>query len=209
VVTRGGPAACAGGRARRRCVLWPAHGGRVKSKCSGSFTGSQWCHGCKEFVNGSPCSSVHAWRRSAGVWRWRSGASCEVAFGLRAREALQGSREASHGAVSSGGGPEWLVHGGRARAADGASCSRKTPANSGSGGAEGMRGSTVAALGCFIGAGAGEGLRSGVAWRGRAGPSAWVCFGAPEEVEHVEVCFCPCSNACWSTKRAYLAKNLV
>jgi hypothetical protein len=37
VVTRGGLAACAGVRAHRRCVLRHAHGGRVKSKCSGSF----------------------------------------------------------------------------------------------------------------------------------------------------------------------------
>jgi hypothetical protein len=90
--------------------------------------------------------------------------------------------------------------------ADGASCSGKTLANSGSSGAEGMRGSTVVALGCFIGAGAGEGVGSGVAWSGRVGPSAWACSSTREEVEHVEVYFCPCSNACWSTKRAYLAQ---
>jgi hypothetical protein len=30
VVTRVGLAACAGGRARRRRVLWPAHGGRAQ-----------------------------------------------------------------------------------------------------------------------------------------------------------------------------------
>jgi hypothetical protein len=122
---------------------------------------------------------------------------------LRAQEALRGSREASRGAGSGGGGPEWPVHGGQARVAGGAPCSGKTPANSGSGRAEGMRGSTVAALGCFIGAG------SGIAWHGRVGPSAWACSGAPEEVEHVEVCSWPCSNACWSTKRANLAKNHV
>jgi hypothetical protein len=34
-----GRAMCAGGRARRRRVLWPAHGGRVQSKGTGSFTG--------------------------------------------------------------------------------------------------------------------------------------------------------------------------
>jgi hypothetical protein len=75
------------------------------------------------------------------------------------------------------------------------------------------------ALGCYIGAGAGagagtgvgegEGMGSGVALRGRTGPSAWACSGVPEEVEHADVCFCPCSNACWSTKRANLAKNPV
>jgi hypothetical protein len=53
--------------------------------------------------------------------------------------------------------------------------------------------------------GHGRGCR--LAWG--AGPSAWACSGAPEEVEHMEVCFCPCSNTCWSTKRANLAKNPV
>jgi hypothetical protein len=208
-VTGGGLAACAGGRARRCCVLRPTHGGRAQSKCSGSFTGSQWCRGYKEFGNGSPCSSVHAQQRSAGVRRWQSDASGEVAFGLMAREALRGSREASRGAVLVGGGPEWSVYSGWAWAADGTPCSERTPANSGSGGAEGVRGSTVATLGYFIGIGMGEGVGSGVAWRGRAGPSAWAFSGAPEQVKHVDVCFCPCSNACWSTKRANLAKNPV
>jgi hypothetical protein len=52
------------------------------------------------------------------------------------------------------------------------------------------------ASGCFIGMGVGEGTGSGVAWRGRTGPSAGACSGAPEQVEHVDVCFCPGSNAC-------------
>jgi hypothetical protein len=34
-----GLAACAGGRARRRRMLWPAHGYRVQSNRTGSFTG--------------------------------------------------------------------------------------------------------------------------------------------------------------------------
>jgi hypothetical protein len=41
VVIGGGLATCAGGQARRRCVLRLAHGGKVKSKCSGSFMGGQ------------------------------------------------------------------------------------------------------------------------------------------------------------------------
>jgi hypothetical protein len=34
-----GLTACTGGRARRRRVLWPAHGGMVQSNSTGSFTG--------------------------------------------------------------------------------------------------------------------------------------------------------------------------
>jgi hypothetical protein len=107
VVTEGGLAACAGGRARRRLVLRPARGGRAQSKCSGSFMGSQWCRGCKELESGSPCSSVHARRRSDGARQWQSGAYGEMVFGLRAQEALRGSREASRGAGLDGGGPKW------------------------------------------------------------------------------------------------------
>jgi hypothetical protein len=164
--------------------------------CSGSFTGSQWCRGCKELESGSPCSSVHARWRSDGVRRWQSGTFGEMVFGLRAREALQGPREASRGAGLDGGGLEWPVHGGRTRAAAGTPCAGRTPANSCSGGAESEQGSTVAALGNFIGAGTGEGVGSGVAWRGCVGPSAGACSGAPEQVEHVDFCFCPSSNAC-------------
>jgi hypothetical protein len=126
---------------------------------------------------------------------------------LRDQEALRGSREASRGAGLGGGGPEWPVHGGWARTADATPCSERTQANSCSGGAEGVRESTVVALGCFVGTG--EGAGSGVAWCGRVGLNAWACSGVLGQVEHVDVCFCPCSNAYWSTKRANLAKNLV
>jgi hypothetical protein len=34
------------------------------------------------------------------------------------------------------------------------------------------------------------------------------CSGTPERVEHVCVCFCPCSNACWDHEHANLAKVL-
>jgi hypothetical protein len=102
-----------------------------------------------------------------------------VVFGLRVREALWSSGEASRGVGLDGGGPEWPVHGGRARAAAGRPCAEGTPAISCSGGAESERGRTVMASVCFIGAGAGVGAGSGVARRGHAGPSAGACSGAP------------------------------
>jgi hypothetical protein len=91
-----------------------------------------------------------------------------------------------------GGGPEWPVHSGRARAATGTPCAGRTSGNSCSGGAESERGSTVVASDGFIGVGAG----SGIARRGRTGTSAGACSGVPEQVEHVCVFFCPSSNAC-------------
>jgi hypothetical protein len=65
-----------------------------------------------------------------------------------------------------------------------------------SGKVESERGHTVEALAGFIGAGAGSG--TGLAWRGvgRAGLGVGRALARSGHVEHVEVCFCPCSNAC-------------
>jgi hypothetical protein len=158
----------------------------------------QRCHGYKELKSGSPCSSVYVRRRTHEFRRWQSGTSGKMVFGLRAREALRGSREASRGVGLNGGGPEWPVHCGRARAAAGTPCGGRTPSNSCSGGAESERGSMVVASRGFIGVdmGAGVGTGSSIVWRGRVGPSAGACSGVPEQVEHVCVFFCPSSNTC-------------
>jgi hypothetical protein len=92
-------------------------------------------------------------------------------------------------------------------AAAGTSLTGQTPANLSSGWVSGAQGCTVEAGMAFIAAGVGAGLaRSGAA---RVGEEPRVCSGAPESVEHVCVCFCHCSNACWDHKRANLAKVLV
>jgi hypothetical protein len=106
-------AACVGGRAHRRRVFRLAHGGRVQSNSSGSFTGGQRFYRRKESKSGSACSSVYVRRRSDEVRRRQSGASGDVVLGLRARRALLSSGQASQGIERGGGGPEWPVHGGR------------------------------------------------------------------------------------------------
>jgi hypothetical protein len=58
-----GLAACAGGQARRRHALWPAHGGIVQLNSMGSFIGGQGCRRHKESTNGLPCGSVYVRRR--------------------------------------------------------------------------------------------------------------------------------------------------
>jgi hypothetical protein len=90
-------------------------------------------------------------------------------------------------------------------AAAGTSLTRQTPVNLSSGWVSDARGCTVEADVGFIATGA------GLAWRGaaRVGGAPRACSGAPERVEHVCVCFCPCSNACWDHKRENLAKGLV
>jgi hypothetical protein len=54
----------------------------------------------------------------------------------------------------------------------------------------------VEALVGFIGAGVGSGM--GLAWRGarRTGLGVGRALARSGRVEHVEVCFCPCSNVC-------------
>jgi hypothetical protein len=83
-----------------------------------------------------------------------------------------------------------------ARAAAGTPCAGQTPVILRSDEVESEWGHTVEALAGFIGAGTGR--STGLARRGavRAGLSAEACSSTQERVEHVGVCFCPCSNAC-------------
>jgi hypothetical protein len=78
-----GLAACAGGRARWRRVLRPAHGGIVQLSGTGSFTGGQGCCRREESTNGLPCSSVYVRRRPVKVRQRRSGVSGEVVSNSR------------------------------------------------------------------------------------------------------------------------------
>jgi hypothetical protein len=58
-----GRSTCAGGDARRRRGVRPAHGEIVQLDGSERFTGCQRRYGCKELGGDSPVSSVHARRR--------------------------------------------------------------------------------------------------------------------------------------------------
>jgi hypothetical protein len=82
-----------------------------------------------------------------------------------------------------------------ARAAAGTLCAGQTPVILRSGEVESERGRTVEALAGFIGTGAGNG--TGSAWRdaGRAGSGAGRALASSGRVDHVKVCFCPCSKA--------------
>jgi hypothetical protein len=75
-------------------------------------------------------------------------------------------------------------------------CAGQTPVILRSGKVESERGRTVEALAGFIGTGVGNG--TGSAWRhaGRAGSGAGRALARSGRVEHMEVCFCPCSKAC-------------
>jgi hypothetical protein len=96
-----------------------------------------------------------------------------------------------------------------ARAAADTSLTGQTLVNLSSVWVSDARGCMVEAGMAFIGAG--TGVDEGLARRGaaRVGRAPRACSGVLERVEHVCVCFCPCSNACWDHKRANLAKGIV
>jgi hypothetical protein len=87
-----------------------------------------------------------------------------------------------------------------ARAAASTSCTGQTLVILRSGEVQSERGRTVEASPGFIGAsvGRGRGRGMGFAWHGvgRAGSSAGRALARSGRIEHVEVCSCPCSNAC-------------
>jgi hypothetical protein len=106
----------------------------------------------------------------------------------------RGTQSLSRGSDGAGNGSvgRSMVVG--AWAAAGTSCAGQTPVILRSSEVESERGRTVEALAGFIGAGSGTSL----AWRGagRAGSGVGRALARSGRVEHVEVCFCPCSNAC-------------
>jgi hypothetical protein len=81
--------------------------------------------------------------------------------------------------------------GGRGHAVHG-----QTPAGLGSGEVEHVRRGTVKVPGCFIGVGTGHGTGLALARRGARGGTRGRALASSERVEHVALCFCPCSSLC-------------
>jgi hypothetical protein len=90
-----GQSASAGGRARRRRGIRPAHGAIIRLNGSGSFTRGQGRYVHEEFENGSPDCSVYARPRATEVLRGRSRVSGEVLPGPRAWKAPRAISEAN------------------------------------------------------------------------------------------------------------------
>jgi hypothetical protein len=89
-----GRSACAGGGARRRRGIRPAHGTIIRLNGSGSFTRGQGRCVREEFENGLPDFSVYAHRRATEVRRGRSRVSGEVLLGSRTWKASRAIGEA-------------------------------------------------------------------------------------------------------------------
>jgi hypothetical protein len=184
-----GRATCAGGRARRRRALWPAHGCRVQSKGTRSFTGCEGCYSCKESKKDSPWSSVYVRRRSG-----------ELRRGLVRFLALEASPRHTEAIPRVGRGWEWLgwpvyggwVSGGRwhavRRAIAGDFALRR------GGERAGVYGQGLGRL-YRCGHGHGHKVLLGVARRAR-GRALGRALASPGRVEHVAISFCPCSSPC-------------
>jgi hypothetical protein len=99
---------------------------------------------------------------------------------------LDGVEEGSVGRSTVAGGS-----GGRGHAVHG-----QTPVVLGSGEVERVRRGTVEVPGCFIGADAGQGAGLALARRGARGGARGRALASSERVEHVALCFCPCSSLC-------------
>jgi hypothetical protein len=187
---------CAGGCSRRRRVLRPNHGDLVQSSGMVSFMGCRRDYVHKESKNGAEDYPVYAHRRSGGVrrpWTGLSGeANSDSSLGELHRgvhsllRGLDGVGKGSIGRSTVAGGS-----GGRGHAVHG-----QTPVVLGSGEVERVRRGTVEVHGCFIGAGTGHGAGLALARRGAHGGARGRALASSERVEHVALCFCPCSSLC-------------
>jgi hypothetical protein len=148
----------------------------------------------KESRNGVEDYPVYARRRSGGVrrpWTGLSGeANCDSSLGelhrgvLSLLRGLDGVGKGPVGRSTVAGGL-----GGRGHAVHG-----QTLVGLGSGEVERVRRGTVKVPGGFIGAGAGHGAGWALARRGARGGARGSALASSERVEHVALCFCPCSS---------------
>jgi hypothetical protein len=72
----------------------------------------------------------------------------------------------------------------------------QTPVSLSSGEVERARKGMVKVTGRYIGAGAGHGVGWPLSQRGARGGARGRALASSERVEHVALCFCPCSSLC-------------
>jgi hypothetical protein len=148
----------------------------------------------KESKNGVEDYPIYAHRRSGEVRRPWTGFSGEANSDSSLGELHRGVHSLLRGSdgVGKGSVGRSTVAGessGRGHAVHG-----QTPVVLGSGEVERVRRGTVEVPGCFIGAGHGAGLA--LARREARGGARGRALASSERVEHVALCFCPCSSLC-------------
>jgi hypothetical protein len=90
----------------------------------------------------------------------------------------------------------WPVYGGGGSGGRGHAVHGQTSMGLSSGEVERVRRGTVKVPGGFIGAGAGHGSGLALARRRACGGTRGRALASSERVEHVALCFCPCSSLC-------------
>jgi hypothetical protein len=150
----------------------------------------------KESRNGAEDYPVYARRRSGGVRRPWIGLSDEANFNSSLGEVHRGVHSLLRGLDGVGKGSVGRStvaggSGGRGHAVHG-----QTPVGLGSGEVERVRRGTVKVPGGFISAGAGLGVGWSLAQRGAHGGARGRALASSERVEHMALCFCPCSSLC-------------
>jgi hypothetical protein len=150
----------------------------------------------KDSKNGAEDYSVYARRRSGGVRRPWTGLSGEANIDSSLGELHRGVHSLLRGSdgVGKGSAGQSTVaggSGGRGHAVYG-----QTPVGLGSGEVECVRRGTVEVPGRFIGAGAGHGAGLALTRRRARGGASGRALASSERVEHVALCFCPCSSLC-------------
>jgi hypothetical protein len=90
----------------------------------------------------------------------------------------------------------WPVYGGRGLGGHGHAVHGQTPVSLSSGEVERAQKDTVKVTRRYIGAGAGHGGGWPLARRGARGGARGRALASSERVEHVALCFCPCSSLC-------------
>jgi hypothetical protein len=90
----------------------------------------------------------------------------------------------------------WPVYSGSGSGGRGHAVHGQTPVSLSSGEVERARNGTVKVTGHYIGAGAGHGVGWPLARRGASGGARGRALASSEHVEHVALCFCPCSSLC-------------
>ena len=150
----------------------------------------------KESKNGAEDYPVYAHRRSGGVRRPWTGLSGEANSDSSLGELHRGVHSLLRGLDGAGKGSAGrpTVAGGSGSRGD--AVHGQTPVGLGSGEVERVRMGTVKVPRGFIGAGASHGAGWSLARRGARGGARGRALASSERVEHVALCFCPCSSLC-------------
>jgi hypothetical protein len=150
----------------------------------------------KESRNRAEDYPVYARRRSGGVRRPWTGLSDEANSDSSLEELHRGVHSLLRGldGVGKGLAGQSTVaggSGGRRHAVHG-----QTLVGLSSGEVERVRRGTIKVPGRFIGAGTGHGAGLALVRRGARGGARGRALASSERVEHVALCFCPCSSLC-------------